>query len=251
MGPDRPPAAPAAPVLVVATEETARELAFALVAVGVPARPCPWAEVVAPPDADALERGLAVPEVEVLLLTSANAVRFAAPGRLRGRKAACVGAGTAAAAREAGCEVAWVGTAGGKALAIDLILARKPAHALWLRGERAKEEGAAKLRAAGWIVDEAIAYATRPRADLAPAIAASPAPRAFLVGSPAAGEALVAALGPDAFPPPDGGPVVFVLGKASARALAREGRPAPVGVPPDLIEAVRAVAAHLRGMAAG
>ncbi len=251
MGADRPPAAPSPPVLVVATEETAQEMARALVAAGVPARPCPWAEVVAPPDAAALERGLAAPEVEVLLLTSANAVRFAAPGHLGGRKAACVGAATAAAAREAGCEVAWVGTAGGKALAIDLILARKPAHALWLRGERAKEEGAAKLRAAGWTVDEVIAYATRPRADLAATLAAVPAPRAFLVGSPAAGEALAAVLGSDAFPPPAGGPVVFVLGEASARALAREGRPPPVGVPPDLAEAVHAIAAHLRGPAGG
>lgn len=245
----REPGPAAGAVVVVATEETARDLALALVAAGVPARPCPWAGIAPPPDAEALDRALAAPGVEVLLLTSANAVRFAPPGRLAGRKAACVGAPTAEAARKAGCDVAWVGTAGGKALAIDLILARTPAHALWLRGERAKEEGAAKLRAAGWTVDEAIAYATRPRPDLAASLAAAPAPRAYLLGSPAAGEALVAALGPDAFPPGPGGPPVFVLGDASARALAREGRPAPVGVPPDAREAVRAVAAHLRGTA--
>jgi len=250
MGADRPPVAPDAPVLVVATEETAHEMARALVAAGVPARPCPWAEIVGPADAEALDRALAAPGVEVLLVTSANAVRFAAPARLAGRKAACVGAATAAAARKAGCDVGWVGTAGAKALAIDLILARRPGSALWLRGERAKEEGAAKLRAAGWTVAEAIAYATRPRADLAAALAASPAPRAYLVGSPAAGEALAAALGPDAFPPPAGGPAVYVLGEASARGLAHEGRPAPVAVPADLAEAVRAVAAQLRGMAA-
>lgn len=243
------PGAPVGPVLVVATEETARELALALVAAGVPARPCPWAEVVPPPELAALERALAAPAIDLLILTSANAVRFVPPARLAGRHAACVGAATAAAARKAGCVVDEVGTAGAGALAVELILERRPAHALWLRGERAKDEGAAKLRAAGWTVHEAVAYATRPRADLAAAVSAVAAPRAFLVGSPAGGEALVSALGPDAFPPAPGGPPVFVLGEASARALAREGRPAPVAVPPDAEGAVRAMAAALRGTA--
>lgn len=244
------PGAPLGPVLVVATEETARELALALVAAGVPARACPWAEVVPPTDPDALDRALAAPGFELLILTSANAVRFVPPARLAGRHAACVGAATAAAARKAGCVVDEVGKAGARALAIELIVTQKPGHALWLRGERAKDEGAAKLRAAGWTVNEAVAYATRPRADLAAAVSAVAAPRAFLVGSPAGGEALASALGPDAFPPGSGGPPVFVLGEASARALAREGRPAPVAVPPEAEGAVRAVAAALRGTAA-
>jgi hypothetical protein len=191
-------------------------MARALVAAGVPARPCPWAEIVGPADAEALDRALAAPGVEVLLVTSANAVRFAAPARLAGRKAACVGAATAAAARKAGCDVGWVGTAGAKALAIDLILARRPGSALWLRGERARRRRV--LRAARWTVAEAIAYATRPTPTRGGGAARRH--RALLSGPAAGGHA---APRPPTFPPRPAAPR-FVSARPP-RGLAHEGQP--------------------------
>ena len=73
-----------------------------------------------------------------------------------------------------------------------------------------------------------VAYRNRPRADFRGALARVGMPSAWVVGSPAAGAALKAALGDARFPPPLGGAPVIVPGDTTAEALRMHGRMVPV-----------------------
>lgn len=91
-----------------------------------------------------------------VILTSANAVRCGPP--LAGHRAHCVGERTAAAAREAGAEVATV------ARDADDLVPRiaGPGPLLHLRGEHARGDVARRLTEAGVATEEAVVYAQTP-----------------------------------------------------------------------------------------
>ena len=90
-----------------------------------------------------------------LILTSANAARRVSDGG--GRRAYCVGAETAAAARMAGLDPVEAGP-DAPALAHAVVAAGPVGRALHLRGLEASGNLAATLRDAGLDVDEAVVY---------------------------------------------------------------------------------------------
>jgi uroporphyrinogen-III synthase len=238
------------PVVVVATEETARRWSEAIAEAGLPVLPAPWSSVVPtkPPEAilTALRRG----DFDAVLLTSAHAARFVPPSAGMGLEAVVVGAHTAAlAAGIAGFHVRVVGEEGAGGLAKRLVESGPPKRLLWLRGEEAHTEGADVLATAGWIVIPLIVYRTVPREEMAVEVRGHRHALAWVVGSPAAAGALRIALGADLFPPLDGGPPVIVPGETTAAAVRVHGRPAPVvALSPDaaaIAAACRAVI-HVR-----
>lgn len=186
-----------APVTVVAVSGSAQAWAEALVAVGVAATALPHADVVAPPNADAVATALRVAP-DLIVATSANAVAFLPPGAGAGLAAAAVGKRTAAALVDAGFRVEVVGDAGFRALATALLASGRPgARVVWLRGATASTEGAALLRDGGMHVEEVVAYSTVPRAGFADAARAGDAPdRVVVLGSGGAARAWLDAIGP-------------------------------------------------------
>lgn len=215
-------------VLVVATEATAWRWARRLQADGIPASACPWSCVVPMPGADRAPAALARPGIELVLLTSANALAALPPRLRRAPPVVAVGPRTARVARARGLRVERVGTGTGADLARELVAAGRPRRVLWLRGRDATEDAARLLRAAHWRVEELVTYDTVARPDLAAAVRRRGPVRAWVVGSPAAASALRRALGPAAFPPRRGGPRVVVLGPTTAAALRIAGRVRPV-----------------------
>src|SRR5262249_1834577 len=115
---------------------------------------------------------------------SANAVRYLPRDVGQGRSAAAVGAGTAAALREVGFSIEAEGRSGVGALASALAASRPSARVLWLRGERAREDGAAALAAAGWAVEEVVTYRTRAVPGFARAVGEIGTVDAWVFGSP-------------------------------------------------------------------
>jgi uroporphyrinogen-III synthase len=214
--------------IVVATDDTAARWARGLRDAGIPAAPCAWSVVAEPEDPAAATRALAETGNDLVVLTSANALRYLGPEAGTGRTAACVGQRTSREAKRAGFAVEVEGRAGAEALARRLAKGGPPRSALWLRGEAATEALASILSKAGWTVREAVAYRAVAVPDLAERLARLAPVSAWVVGSPAAAKALVAALGAAAFPPGAGGPPVVVPGEASAAALRSPGRPPPV-----------------------
>lgn len=94
--------------------------------------------------------------------TSAVAVEVLAPPRSRASHAA-VGASTAAALEELGIEVAIVGERGAARLADDLIgRLRSGNRLLYPRSDRADPGFASRLRKAGVVVDDPVAYRIEP-----------------------------------------------------------------------------------------
>jgi uroporphyrinogen-III synthase len=224
-------------VAVVATEDTAAEWAAVLAANRVPAVAVPWARIAPAGDPDAAARLLDAGGFDLVLLSSANALRFLPEGAGRGRFAAAVGRATAAAAKAAGFQVVETGHTTAEALA-QRLAETFPRRLLWLRGESAREEGAEILAKAGWTVTQAVAYRARPDPGLAAALRALGTPRAWVVGSPAAASALQLALGEHAFPPPRGGPAVIVPGETTAEALRVPGRVEPTVAPDPSVEGI-------------
>ena len=97
-----------------------------------------------------------------VLLTSQNGAGRAGDRGLQGLPAWCVGAQTAAAARAQGLEPLEAGP-DAEALLGRLLEARPPGLLLHLRGEHARGDIAARLRAAGLRAEEAVAYRQEPR----------------------------------------------------------------------------------------
>lgn len=231
-------------VVVVASEDTAAAWVERLLEEGVPARALPWSTVVPGPDVARAARALAgaasggAGARPAVLLTSRNGARFLPPRSGGGLEAIVVGPATAEAARAAGFAVgpgaaADAGpdadsAAGFASVARRLLAASSaPRTAFWLRGDAATREGVDLLGAAGWRIEEFATYVATPRPAFEAEVRALVGVNAWVVGSPAAARALVAALGADAFPPPAGGPPVFVPGETTAAALAVAGRVAP------------------------
>jgi uroporphyrinogen-III synthase len=225
------------PVAVVATEDTAAEWTGALAANRVHAVSVPWARVTAAVDPESALRLLAAGNYDLVLLTSANVLRFLPPDAGTGRCAAVVGRSTAAAAKAAGFQVVEVGHTTAEALARRLA-ETFPRRVLWLRGETAREVGAEVLASHGWTVTSAIAYRARPDPDFGRALRDLGTPRAWVVGSPAAASALQLALGEERFPPPLGGPPVVVPGETTAEALRVPGRVEPTVAPDASAEGI-------------
>ncbi len=186
-------AATPARVGVVATVETAAAWAAAIRGLGLTVVAAPFARVATPRDPARATMALSSKRHDLVFATSSNAVRFLPADVGFGRAAAAVGAKTARALRERGFRVDFEGAAGAASLAKSVAAAGAPRAVLWLRGERAREEGAAALRAAGFAVDEVETYRTEPLAEFPSTVAGLGTPAAWVVGSPAAVDALAAA----------------------------------------------------------
>ena len=235
-------------VAVVATDETAARWRDALVEAGVAARAIPFAVTTPPPDPAALAAA-AGRTYDYVVATSKGAFRYLAAEAWRGRRGAAVGPETARHMRSIGFEVDVVGTAGAEALARRLAThLPSAARVLWLRGARANEAGAETLRAAGFVVDEVVAYATGEAPGFAAAVldGASP-PTAWVFGSGAAAEAWLRVVGASA-----GARGPCVAAGATAAAPLRAAGVDDVTVSESagreaLVEAVRAVLGRRRG----
>ncbi len=181
-------------VVVVASEETAAAWAAALCGEGFEAEALPWSRiegVASEPETAAAAAGGAFDRI---LLTSASAVRFLPGATPRRVAAACVGERTADAARRAGLEVAEVGSGTAEDLAEALVSGGAARRVLFLRARDARSEAASALRAGGVTVVEVVVYEARPDPGFAERVAVASAPGAFVVGSPAGGEALARAI---------------------------------------------------------
>ncbi len=230
------------------------------------AAPGPWRAVLAPFARIVPLAAPALPEGAELILTSRNAVRALVAsglprGALLGRRAWCVGEATADAAREAGlAPVPGAGRLAGTADAlVAWITAEGPrAPLLHLRGEHARGDVAARLRAAGHDATEAVIYrqealepGTRARAALAgtlgaPVIAPVFSPRAAAPLSRAAADVRAVA------GVTSGAAIHAVaLSPAVARALDLPGAWVTVCGRPDAKAMIRVVAALLRRCGGG
>ena len=247
-----PPAAPV--VLITRPEPDGAAFAEALRR----AAPGPWRAVLAPLVRIVPQAVPDPPERVELILTSRNAVhawrRSGIPPAMRGRAAWCVGEATARAAREAGLVpvAAGEGPANGADALVARIVERRPrAPLLHLRGEHARGEVAARLRAAGLDAAEAVVYRQealgldpRARAALAGATVIAPvfSPRAAALLSRAAPDASPAAIH------------AVALSGAVAEALALPRARVTVSKRPDaeaMIEALVPLLRHGTGDAAG
>ncbi len=205
-------------VWVVAGRETAESWVTALRTQGCAAGALVWAEArMTPPTA--------LPEADLVLFTSRRAALALPEGAGADRPAACVGAGTASAARARGFDVVLVGEAGGSDLAARILAERPEARqVLFLCGQDARREAPDALRAGGVAVESLPVYAMEPAPDFGMHVARSPEPAAVVLGSPRAADALAEALqAVDRTLPEDA--VVVVLGAVTAeRATERFGR---------------------------
>ena len=204
-GAGRSPRAAAPPVVLITRPEPD---GAAFVEALRRAAPGPWRAVAAPLMRIVPLAPPVLPEGVELILTSRNAVRaLVASGvgpRARGRPAWCVGEATAWAAREAGLVpvAAGEGPTGTADALVARIAERGPgAPLMHLRGEHARGEVAARLRAAGLDAREAVVY-RQEALDLGPRARAALAAAAPLIAplfSPRAAALLSrAASGPSA-----------------------------------------------------
>ncbi|MFO0933363.1 MAG: uroporphyrinogen-III synthase [Planctomycetota bacterium] len=195
----RGPAAGPPSVAVVATADTAAGWCDAFADAGLAARAMPFAVTTPPPDPAALEAA-AGRTYDYVVATSKGAFRYLPAEAWRGRRGAAVGPETARHMQLIGFDVDVVGTAGAEVLARRLATSLPPsARVLWLRGARANEAGAAALRAAGFVVDEVVAYATAEAPGFAAAVLDGAAPPdAWVFGSGAAAEAWLRVVGASA-----------------------------------------------------
>lgn len=183
---------------------------------------------------DALHR---LDDYEVVVVTSANAVRAVAaalpPDGLGVAATAtpkwiAVGPATAAAARTLGFTAeapAGVRTA---ADLVDELATARPDNRrlLYLRGALADREVGQRLRTVGYQVDEVVCYETHPApwpADVWQRFLATPAPRAVLLFSPSAARVFAANVGDLRAEAP--GTLVGCVGKTTAAACASLGVP--------------------------
>jgi uroporphyrinogen-III synthase len=241
---------PARPlVAVVASAEVADRFARALEAKGVRARALAWSRAEAAPGArSALAAALRARPPDLLVATSRHAVAFLARDAGRGVPLAAVGPETARAARDRGFRVVLAGRGGGEGLARRL-RGRTPGRALWLRGDEARPETAAALRAAGWRVAAVRTYRRAPVAGFADA-AALAAADVWVVGSPAGLRALSRAIGRRALAEA----TVVAPGTTTARAARAAGarrvlvasRPTPAGVAAAAARGIRAARRGIR-----
>jgi uroporphyrinogen-III synthase len=213
-------APPPARVAVVATVEAAAAWVAAIRQTGIVATAAPFARVTTPRDPSRVAMALGSRRHALVLATSSNAVRFVPADVGFGRAAAAVGVKTAKALRDRGFRVEVQGDAGAESLARAIVASGPPRSVLWLRGERAREEGVEILRAAGFVVDEVESYRTEPVPDFAATIAALGTPSAWVLGSPAAVEALA---GTGALSDPVS---CVAVGETTAAALHAAGVPA-------------------------
>lgn len=151
---------------------------------------------------------------QALIFTSANAVAAAARVGLAGL-ALCVGDQTAEAARAAGFDAV---SAGGDADALGALVARRPESAFWhLHGRKTRGDVAARLRALGRAVGEAVVYETR-ALPLSPAARAALAREAAVILPLFSPESARRAAGALAEAPPAGRVAVLALSPAVAAA---------------------------------
>ncbi len=226
------------PVLVMASESTSREWAERLESFGVPARALPWSTIGPGPDCERANDLLRVKGGDrsnprrIVLLTSKNAALFLPVRAGVGWQAMTVGPETARAAIEAGFTVDAepVADEGAGFASVARGLIARLGHgrrAIWLRGESAHRDGVELLKAAGWIVAEFVTYRAEPRIGFEASVHLASGARAWVVGSPAAARALIAAFGTKGFPPPLGQARVFVRGETTADVLRLPGRAIP------------------------
>lgn len=225
------------PVVVVASQSTSTQWAARLVALGVPSIAVPWSVIGPGPDRAAAHAALRAEDARptsrrIVLLTSKHAVAYVEAGAGAGWRAIAVGAETARAARAAGFTVDWDAdadsAAGFAAVAKRLLESSGPAgRAIWLRGESAHRAGVDMLARAGWDVDEYVMYVAEPRVRFEADLRAAMPVRAWVVGSPAAADALRSAQGALRFPPPVGGARLFVRGATTAARVRVGGRVEP------------------------
>jgi uroporphyrinogen III methyltransferase/synthase len=219
------------------------------------------AEPMTPPLAAALAEAA---RYEILVFTSANGARALA-SLLRGAgvtpaglaaRAACVGAASAAAAREAGFAVLPLAAPAGDAAALLAALRQEVPLAgrrvLWPRAAGAGAELAEGLRAAGAQLDAPVAYRTEPAPFDGRALAADLARgalHALTFASPSAVRSFASGVGPEGVAAARGA-VVAAIGRVTAEALAAIGLPADaVAATPEpgaLVEALAAAVTRRR-----
>ena len=182
-------------VWIVAGQGTCRRWSRALSEVGLEALELPWGE---PAPAEDLETACALlrqGEGDLVLFTSRNAVEVLPEHVGTGHRSACVGHGTAKAARARGFEVVLVGQAGGEVLARRLLGGRPSTRdVLFLRGHEARPEAQAVLEAAGVTVRSLAVYRMDLRARFEADVGQAAEPAALLLGSPRAADVLRGAL---------------------------------------------------------
>lgn len=200
-------------------------------------RPLAWGRAVPLLGRPGFDAAWAASGRELVLLSSGEALAFLGHGQVAALPAACVGPHTAEVARARGFRVEVEGAGGLSDLALRLVARRpRPACVLWLRGREATVAGVEALRAAAVRVEELVAYEVEPLPGFAEAVRAAPEPRAVLVGSGRAADALFGALAGRGRPLPADVEFLVPGATTASRLVARgvaEGRirtlPAPVG----------------------
>jgi uroporphyrinogen III methyltransferase/synthase len=231
-------------VLVTRTPEQADSLVRALEEAGAEPVLAPTIRVAAAPRTPALDSVVAaLPSYDLLVFTSANAVRAlealvhatgSAPNALAAR-AHCVGPATRAAARAAGFAVAELPTAPADAGALLAALRSGVPVAgrrvLWPRGAAAGPALANGLREAGAWVDAPVVYRTEPApfaaAELARALAAGEL-HALTFASPSAARSFASGMGESGRAAARSA-VIAAIGRVTADALTE------LGLPPDAV----------------
>jgi len=230
-------------VVVTRAPEQSGELIRQLEELGAEVLHLPVVRYEPPLDSGPLERAVAdLASFDWLILTSQNAVRFFTE-TVRGKfgmsldsgvplpRVAAVGPATAAAAREAGWEVAYIaGRFEGKALAAELGERVKGCKVLLPRSDRARADLPELLRANGAQVTEVVAYRTID-ADLNDSVAVEKICAgqvdSITFASPSAFHALVRAIGPR-LREVAGRVVLVAIGPVTAEAIKAAGYDARV-----------------------
>ena len=230
-------------MVVTRAPEQSGELIRQLEELGAEVLHLPVVRYEPPLDSGPLERAVAdLASFDWLILTSQNAVRFFTE-TVRGKfgmsldsgvplpRVAAVGPATAAAAREAGWEVAYIaGRFEGKALAAELGERVKGCKVLLPRSDRARADLPELLRANGAQVTEVVAYRTID-ADLNDSVAVEKICAgqvdSITFASPSAFHALVRAIGPR-LREVAGRVVLVAIGPVTAEAIKAAGYDARV-----------------------
>lgn len=187
--------ASAAPVWIVATDQTASAWAEVVAASGREVELLAWGAATPQSSVGELEAAVARLRPSLLLLTSPEALLFLRGAQPPQVPAACVGPRTAEAAHAAGVPVALVGAAGAGDLVARLLALRPlPERLLWLRGREAREEAVDRLRSSRVGIEELVTYDVAPTADFGARLAQVADPVAVVVGSPRGAVALLEGL---------------------------------------------------------
>ncbi len=182
-------------VWIVASSGTTTRWTALVQARGIHAVPLPWGDVAPPEDPAAVAGALKARAHDVVLLTSAYGARYVNPKDAQGWQAVCVGERTAAAARDCGFDVIFVGTSDAASLARELVdQAAAIERVLFLRGLRAREDAVHVFLDAGKRVDEITAYQVEVSPTFGDRCASAEDPHAIWAGSPRAVECLHHAL---------------------------------------------------------